>query len=84
MESAWTGDVETIKSLTLRAWGPNNEQPPCKMAIYDNSQNSPFSVAFLRGHHNAAKAILEIIRAQWSAPEKEKVRYKMQSRDDGD
>ncbi|PTB62951.1 ankyrin [Trichoderma citrinoviride] len=84
MEAAWTGDVETIKSLTLRAWGPNNEQPPCKMAIYDNSQNSPFSVAFLRGHHNAAKAILEIIRAQWSAPEKEKVRYKMQSRDDGD
>lgn len=52
------------------------------MAIYDNSQNCPFSVAFLRGHHTAAKAILEIIRAQWSAPEKEKVRYKMQSRDD--
>ncbi|KAL6891139.1 hypothetical protein HDV57DRAFT_284471 [Trichoderma longibrachiatum] len=82
MEAAWTGDVETIKSLTLRAWGPNNEEPPCKMAIYDNSQNCPFSVAFLRGHHTAAKAILEIIRAQWSAPEKEKVRYKMQSRDD--
>lgn len=84
MEAAWTGDVETIKSLTLQAWGPNKEEPPCKMAIYDNSQNSPFSVAFLRGHHTTAKAILEIIRAQWSAPEKEKVRYKMQSRDEDD
>lgn len=76
--------METIKSLTLQAWGPNKEEPPCKMAIYDNSQNSPFSVAFLRGHHTTAKAILEIIRAQWSAPEKEKVRYKMQSRDEDD
>ncbi|KAL6855852.1 ankyrin [Trichoderma novae-zelandiae] len=111
MEAAWTGDVETIKSLTLRAWVPpsredapgttagdedkikaltrpawdlNKEEAPLKMAIYDNIQNSPFSVAFLRGHHTAAKAILEIIRAQWSAPEKEQVRYKMQSRDDND
>ncbi|KAL7787534.1 ankyrin repeat-containing domain protein [Trichoderma ceciliae] len=82
MQAAWTGDVETIKSLTLRAWGPDKEQAPLKMAIRDSQQNSPFSVAFLRGHHNAAKAILEIIRAQWSAPEKEKVRYRLQSRDE--
>lgn len=84
MQAAWTGDIETIKSLTLRAWGPNEEQAPLKMAISDDGQNSPFSVAFLRGYHNVAKAILEIIRAQWSAPEKEKVRYKMQSQDEDD
>ncbi|KAL7913161.1 ankyrin repeat-containing domain protein [Trichoderma velutinum] len=82
MQAAWTGDIEIIKSLTLQAWGPDNEQAPLNMAIFDDSRNSPFSVAFLRGHYHTAKAILEIIRAQWSAPEKEKVRYKMQSRDE--
>ncbi|KAL7946435.1 hypothetical protein V8C42DRAFT_344279 [Trichoderma barbatum] len=84
MQAAWTGDVETIKSLTLRAWGTDGDQAPLKMAITDNWHNSPFSVAFLRGHHHAAKAILEIVRAQWSAPEKEKVRYKMQSQEEDD
>ncbi|KAH6610532.1 ankyrin repeat [Trichoderma cornu-damae] len=84
MQAAWTGDVETIKSLTLRAWGPNEEQAPLVMGIRDHHYNTPFSVAFLRGHHNAAKAILEIIRAQWSAPEKEEVRYKMQAQDEDD
>ncbi|RFU74893.1 ankyrin repeat [Trichoderma arundinaceum] len=84
MQAAWSGDIETIKSLTLQAWGANEEQAPLKMAIYDNKQNSPFSIAFLRGHYNAAKAILEIIRAQWSALEKEKVRYKMQTQDEDD
>lgn len=82
MQAAWTGDIGTIKSLTLQAWGPNNEQAPLNMAIFDDSRNSPFSIAFLRGHYQTAKAILEIIRAQWSAPEKEKVRYKMQSREE--
>ncbi|UKZ55109.1 hypothetical protein TrVGV298_008926 [Trichoderma virens] len=82
MQAAWTGDIETIKSLTLRAWGSNDEQAPLMMAITDDSRNSPFSIAFLRGHYQAAKAILEIIRAQWTAPEKEKVRYKMISRDE--
>lgn len=84
MQAAWTGDTETIKSLTLRAWGPNEEQAPLIMAIFDGKNNSPFSVAFLRGHHNTAKAILEIIRAQWSPREKEKLRYKIQTRNDDD
>ncbi|OPB42070.1 hypothetical protein A0O28_0031870 [Trichoderma guizhouense] len=84
MQAAWTGDIGTIKSLTLQAWGPNNEHAPLNMAIFDDSRNSPFSIAYLRGHYHTAKAILEIIRAQWSAPEKEKVRYKMQSRDEDD
>lgn len=84
MQAAWTGDIGTIKSLTLQAWGPNNEHAPLNMAISDERRNSPFSVAFLRGHYHTSKAILEIIRAQWSAPEKEKVRYKMQTRDEDD
>ncbi|KAM5381008.1 hypothetical protein ACJZ2D_003123 [Fusarium nematophilum] len=84
MESAWTGDVERVKALSLQAWGSEQDQPPLKMAVSDNIGNSPFSVAFLRGHHDLAAAILEIVKAQWSPPEKEKVRFKMETHDDED
>jgi hypothetical protein len=45
--------------------------------VRDPSWSTPFSLAFLRGHLDTAKAILEIVQAQWSAPEEEKKRYKM-------
>lgn len=82
MESAWVGDLERLKSLTLQAWGPYQDQPPLKMAIFDLSSNSPFSIAFVRGHHDVAKAILEIVKAQWSPTEQDKVRYKLETQND--
>lgn len=84
MEAAWAGDLDRIKSLTLQAWGDEQDQPPLKMAINDDRYSSPFSLAFLRGHHDVARAILEIIKAQYTPVEEDKVRYKMENEDDGD
>ena len=52
------------------------------VAIRDIVNNTPFSLAFLRGHYDVARAILEIVKAQWTPIEKEKVRYTMESRRD--
>lgn len=82
LEAAWAGDLDRIKSMTLEAWGPEKDQPPLKAAIFDNSSNSPFSLAFLHGHHDVARAILEIVQAQWSPLEKDQVRYKMEGEKD--
>ena len=68
--------------MTLKAWGPETDRPPLKAAICDNSSNSPFSLAFLHGHHDVAKAILEIVQAQWSPVEEDRVRYKIEDEDD--
>ncbi|KAF4455427.1 hypothetical protein F53441_2216 [Fusarium austroafricanum] len=82
MEAAWTGDIEKVKALSLQAWGPEQEQPPLKIAVSDNMGNTPFSVAFLRGHHDLARALLEIVKAQWSPPKKDKVRFRMETGND--
>ncbi|ODA83814.1 hypothetical protein RJ55_02330 [Drechmeria coniospora] len=85
MEAAWVGNLENIKSMTLEAWGTGKDQAPLKVSIADQSGSSPFSLAFLRGHHDVAWGILEILKAQWSPPEKDKLRYKMKTeRDDDD
>ncbi|BDD60444.1 hypothetical protein MPDQ_003589 [Monascus purpureus] len=63
-EAAWSGDIDTIKELTLAVWGPENDQTPLKIAIRDGLHLSPFAVAVLRGHRAAAKVILDIARAQ--------------------
>ncbi|KAI2624751.1 ankyrin repeat protein [Xylaria nigripes] len=77
-EAAWAGDVEKIKSTTLAPWGPDAQQPPLKIAVADSQGNNPFSLAFLRGHLDAAKVILEITQAQWSpAEEEEEARFHM-------
>lgn len=55
-----------------------------KMAINDVHDNTPFSLAFLRGHHEVARAILEIVKAQWSPREKDKVRYKLAGHNEDD
>lgn len=81
MEAAWSGNLDQIKEHTLHAWGPNQDQSPLKMAISDEDNNSPFSLAFLHGHYDVAQAILEIVKAQWSPPEK--LKYKMEA-DEGD
>ncbi|KAK3695330.1 hypothetical protein B0T22DRAFT_369114 [Podospora appendiculata] len=88
-EAAWSGDLETIKTLTLTSWDNDKLEPPLKIAVHANAafnghfgvggdnQNNPFSVAFLRGHHAAARGILEIAQAQYTPEEKLKARYRM-------
>ncbi|KOC16985.1 ankyrin repeat protein [Aspergillus flavus AF70] len=68
-EAAWNGDLDTIRSLTLAMWGEGNEQPPLQIAITDSNRLSPFSIASLRGHLDVAKAILEIVQAQYKKEE---------------
>ncbi|KAF5656927.1 ankyrin repeat protein [Fusarium heterosporum] len=81
MEAAWEGDLDRVKALSLQAWGLEKHQPPLKIAVSDNMGNTPFSVAFLRGHYDLAWALLEIIKAQWSPPKKDKVRFRMETGD---
>ncbi|KAL4780690.1 ankyrin repeat-containing domain protein [Aspergillus varians] len=77
-EAAWTGDVETIKSLTLSTWGPNNERPPLEIGAADQHNYTAFTVAVLRGQLEAAKAILAICIAQHKPDERQKnTRYRM-------
>lgn len=80
----WAGDINTLKNLTLQAWGDDKSQPPLKMAIEDNDGNSPFSLAFLLGHHDMAKAILDIVKAQWTPQETPNVRYAMKTGQESD
>lgn len=83
-EAAWTDDLDKIKSLTLSAWGADKSEAPLKMAVKDHNWNTPFSLAFLRGHLDTARAILEIVQAQWSPVEEQAKRYKMTRGEDED
>ncbi|KAI1811479.1 ankyrin repeat protein [Poronia punctata] len=84
-EAAWTGDLEKIKSLTLAPWGPETKEAPLVIAVSDLQRNNPFSLAFLRGHFDTAKAILEIAHAQYSpGGEGEKARFTLRSADNED
>ncbi|KAK8027172.1 Ankyrin repeat protein [Apiospora marii] len=76
-EAAWQGDLDKIKSLTLASWDADKTEPPLKVAVADEPGNTPFSLAFLKGHYDVAKAILEIVQAQWAPTDEGNVRYKM-------
>ncbi|KAK2004117.1 ankyrin [Colletotrichum falcatum] len=76
-EAAWSGDLEKIKSLTLQAWGKDKEEPPLKISVNDSKDNTPLSLAYLRGHHDVALAILEIVMAQYAPEDQEATRYKL-------
>lgn len=82
MQAAWDGDVDQIKSLTLQPWGPEKSNKPLKADIADAHDNSPFSIAFLRGHREAARFILDAVQAQWTPKEDDEVRYKLRNDDD--
>ncbi|ROV91315.1 hypothetical protein VSDG_07762 [Cytospora chrysosperma] len=77
-EAAWSGDLEKIKSLTLVSWDAENNEPPLQISLNDGD-DSPFSLAYKRGHFDVAKAILEIARAQYAPEEKPTARYRMQT-----
>ncbi|CAH0050859.1 unnamed protein product [Clonostachys solani] len=68
MEAAWDGDLDKIKSLTLRT-DPDDDRPRLLISIEDDEHNCPFSLAFFRGHHEVAAAILDIVRSQWAPKE---------------
>lgn len=86
MEAAWAGDVERMRALTLRPRGPNEDQPPLKVSVKDSQRKNAFSLAFLRGHYEGAKVVLEIMKSQWSPQEQAKMQYKMRedAKDDED
>ncbi|KAH7026489.1 uncharacterized protein B0I36DRAFT_273482 [Microdochium trichocladiopsis] len=81
-EACWRGDIEGIKKYTLTSWDGEDKESPLQIAVSDNKSNNPFSLAFLRGHWDAAKAVLEIAQAQWTPKEAENARYKMTRDDD--
>jgi hypothetical protein len=84
-EAAWSGDIGTIKSLTLGFWGPDNDRIPLQITTEDTHQLTPFAIAVLRGHLDVAKAIMEIARAQYQPKEtKGQKRFRMRSVDDDD
>ena len=79
-EACWSGDLPTVKELTLAIW--NDNQSPLKIAVEDNSKFSPFSIAILRKHFDVAKAVLEIAHAQYAPEENEgKAKYSIQPAD---
>lgn len=82
-EAAWSGDLDKIKALTLVSWDPENNEPPLQIAVNDGS-NSPLSLAYMRGHLDVVKAILEIAQAQYVPEEKPVTRYRMESSEDED
>ncbi|KAI9367560.1 hypothetical protein BJX61DRAFT_551360 [Aspergillus egyptiacus] len=82
--AAWSGDIDVIKSLTLSPWGPE-KKVPLEVGVTDFNYFSPFSVAILRGHYDAAKAILAISMAQYKPGDNDqKTRYRMRLDYDSD
>ncbi|KAH8675444.1 ankyrin repeat protein [Xylariales sp. PMI_506] len=80
-EAAWRGDLEKIKDLTLTSWDKDRTEAPLQMAVSDTRGNTAFSLAFFRGHLETAKAILEIVQAQWVPREEDKILYKLKDDD---
>jgi len=76
-EAAWSGDVKTLKELSLLPWknAQDEQQPPLKMAVQDQHQLSPFSIAILHGNLALGKAIMEIASAQYEPHDKPAQRH---------
>ncbi|KAJ5544996.1 hypothetical protein N7535_006615 [Penicillium sp. DV-2018c] len=64
-EAAWNRDLQTIQKLTLGMWGPAGDQTPLEMAVTDDRGLSCLSITIVRGHLDAAKSIMEILRQQY-------------------
>ena len=83
-EAAWAGDLEKIKKLTLHPWGDDESETPLKIVVVDGPGpgNSPWSLAFFRGHYDVAWGILEIAHAQYCPPDEKKV-YQIDAGNEG-
>lgn len=70
-DAAWKGEVKTLKELTLLPWknAQDETQPPLKIAVQDQHQLSPFSIALLHGNFELGKTIMEIAQAQYVPPD---------------
>lgn len=76
--------METIKSLTLAPWG-DSYNTPIRIAVWDRDYNSPFGLAVLRGHHDLARAIVEISFAQYQPAEEDQPKsYRIADEEDDD
>ncbi|KAH8893115.1 ankyrin [Thozetella sp. PMI_491] len=78
-EAAWVGNLDKIKALTTQSWGDDHSEPPLNITVQDMNGNHPMSLAFLRGHVEVARAVLEIAMAQYAPEEKERVHFRMQT-----
>ncbi|KAL5611825.1 hypothetical protein BROUX41_000600 [Berkeleyomyces rouxiae] len=76
-EAAWTGDLETITKYTTKPWGPTSSEPPLLIAVSDKNHNTPFSLAFSRGHMSVAQEILAIAQLQYAPQQKEQATKRM-------
>lgn len=69
--------------MTLAPWGSAGDRIPLKIAVEDRDYQSPFSLAVLRGHHDVARAILQISFAQYHPEtDEEKARYRLRNAGD--
>lgn len=70
-EATWQGDIKTVKELTLAAWTNSEGErcPPLQIAVQDDQNYSPFSIAVLNGEFDLAKMIVEIAFAQYAPPD---------------
>ncbi|KAI5807435.1 hypothetical protein DFH27DRAFT_319642 [Peziza echinospora] len=68
-EAAWKGDIAEIKRLC--EFDDNDSLPKGQIlvAVNDKIAISPFNIAVMNGHLEAAKLILTIAAAQYSAPQ---------------
>lgn len=65
------------------SWDPQSHEPPLQIAVNHRS-NNPFSLAYMRGHLDVAKSILEIAQVQYVPEEKQATRYRMQTSEEED
>jgi ankyrin repeat protein len=70
-ESAWKGDVKTIKQLTMVPWTDINgeKRPPLQIAVQDHQNHSPLSIAVFSGNLDLATTIMAIAAAQYTPPD---------------
>ncbi|EMC98915.1 hypothetical protein BAUCODRAFT_65248 [Baudoinia panamericana UAMH 10762] len=75
-EAVWHGDIQTVKQLTLMPWkdSEGEDHAPTQIAIIDQHDASPLSIAVAKHHVELANAILEIADAQYEAPDAPKQR----------
>ncbi|RMZ85696.1 hypothetical protein DV736_g6555, partial [Chaetothyriales sp. CBS 134916] len=68
-EAAFTGNIETVKNLCLKA------KKPLLVGTQDLAGFSPFALSVLRGHYHLAAAILDIATIQFQ-PSKDEAKYR--------
>lgn len=71
-EAAWNGDLHALRSFLLES------KQPLNAAVKDSLGLSPFTVAMLRGHYEAAAVVLDAALAQYAPLNTTKRSYGLQ------